>query len=138
MKDYNLQQCFFGEHLLALNPNFPIAIVEAEKTAIIASVYFPQFIWIATGGKYGCKWTTSQVSNVLKGRKVLLWPDIGAFLNWKAKVNILRGYGLQVSISDLLELEASQEERIAGLDIADYLVIFPVEQLKIVTDRHPP
>jgi len=44
LSDYNLEQCFFGEHLLKLNPTAPIAIVESEKTAIIASVFLPEFI----------------------------------------------------------------------------------------------
>jgi len=50
--NFNLQQCFFGEHLLN-NSLRPVAIVESEKTAIIASVYLPQFIWIAAGNKEG-------------------------------------------------------------------------------------
>jgi hypothetical protein len=138
MSEYNLQQCFFGEHLLALYPDLPIAIVESEKTAIIASIYFPQFIWIATGGKNGCKWTTWKVCKVLKGRKVVLWPDVNAFQDWKVKLEILLGYGLQVSISNLLEQEANEAERRAGLDIADYLVRFPVEQFNLNSNKHPP
>ena len=46
--EYELKQCLFGEHLLH-DKTKPLAIVESEKTAIIASVYFPQFIWVAAG-----------------------------------------------------------------------------------------
>ena len=74
IKEYNLQQCFFGEHLLHLYPGLPVAIVESEKTAIVASIYFPQFIWIAAGGKNGCRWTSKEVWKVLMSRKVVLWP----------------------------------------------------------------
>ncbi len=123
-KEYNLQQCFFGEHLLKLHPNLPVSIVESEKTAIIASVYFPQFIWLATGGKHGCKWTTPQVFNILKGRRITLWPDIKAFDDWKQKAQELLKSGLQVTISYLLEQVATNSEREAGLDIADYLIRF--------------
>ena len=52
--DYNLKQCFFGEHLLSEDKSCPVALVESEKTAIIASYYLPQFLWIASGGKNGC------------------------------------------------------------------------------------
>jgi len=128
LKDYNLQQCFFGEHLLKLHPELPVSIVESEKTAIIASVYFPQFIWLATGGKHGCKWSSPQVSTVLKGRHITLWPDIKAYDDWKAKAYELEKSGLQVSISSLLEQGATESEREAGLDIADYLVRFKPDQ----------
>jgi len=128
LKDYNLQQCFFGEHLLKLHPKLPVSIVESEKTAIIASVYFPQFIWLATGGKHGFKWTTPQVFNVLKTRHITLWPDIKAYDDWKLKATELAKTGLQVTISNLLEQVATESEREAGLDIADYLIRFKPSQ----------
>lgn len=53
-KDFHLCQCFFGEHLINVAKTKPIALVESEKTALIASYYLPQFIWIASGGKNGC------------------------------------------------------------------------------------
>lgn len=40
-EDYNLKQCFFGEHLLPEDKSRPVALVESEKTAIIASYYLP-------------------------------------------------------------------------------------------------
>ncbi len=53
-ENFNLKQCFFGEHLLFGHSDQPVAIVESEKTALISSFYMPQFQWIATGGKHGC------------------------------------------------------------------------------------
>lgn len=138
LKDYNLQQCFFGEHLLTLNPDLPVQVVESEKTSIIASVYFPKFVWIATGGKNGCKWTTWDVCKVLKGRKVVFWPDIKAYDEWHRKAEQLKQYGLQVEISDLLERKATKTERSAGLDIADYLIRFPIELFNLSHKAQPP
>ena len=45
----------------------PIALVESEKTALIASYYLPQFLWIASGGKNGC-FNTKSLSNSEKQR----------------------------------------------------------------------
>lgn len=123
--DANLQQCFFGEYLLSFpeNDNKPIAIVESEKTAIIASVYFSDFVWLATGGKHGCKWTMNSVCKVLKGRKVILFPDLGAFDAWKVKGELMAVVAsCKVSVSDILEKAATPEERAEGLDIADFLL----------------
>jgi hypothetical protein len=44
--EFELKQCLFGEHLLQ-DKTKPVAIVESEKTAVIASVYFPKVIWLA-------------------------------------------------------------------------------------------
>jgi hypothetical protein len=73
---------FFGEHLL-IDTRKPVAIVEAEKTAIIASAYFPEFIWLATGMKATLK---IEYAQCLEGRAVTLFPDIGAYQDWSAKL----------------------------------------------------
>mgnify|MGYP005995292769 CR=1 FL=1 len=49
LDSFNLEQCYFGEHLLNENKSKPVAIVESEKTAIISSIYLPEFIWLACG-----------------------------------------------------------------------------------------
>ena len=74
--DYNLKQCFFGEHLLSEDKSRPVALVESEKTALVASYYLPQFLWIASGGKNGC--FNANSLSVLAGRTVVLFPDLGA------------------------------------------------------------
>jgi len=120
VNNYNLKQCFFGEHLIAKRPDAPIAIVESEKTAVIASVFIPEMIWMATGGKNGCRWSDNTVSNVIKDREVLLFPDLGCHADWKEKAKLLNCKNIVVS--DLLEENATDEERRKGLDLADYLV----------------
>ena len=127
LKDDNahLQQCFFGENLLSDIEGIskPVAIVESEKTAVIASVYYPEFIWLATGGKHGCKWTESKVCNVLHKRRIILFPDLGALEAWKAKGLLLAAVaGCKVAVSDLLERLANDEDKKQGLDLADFLL----------------
>lgn len=124
-KDANLQQCFFGEILLALpeNKEKAIAIVESEKTAAIASIYYPDFVWLATGGKHGCRWTEKNVCNVLKGRKVILFPDLGAYDSWIDKGKLLANVAVcKVVVSDVLENNANDIDKNDGLDLADYLL----------------
>lgn len=118
--DYNLKQCFFGEHLLAEDRSRPVALVESEKTALIASYYLPQFLWIASGGKNGC-FNANNLS-VLAGRSVVLFPDLEATDYWQSKIGLMKSYGIKVRMFDYLEAHATESERKEGYDIADYLL----------------
>lgn len=114
--DWTLSQCLFGEHLLPRYPDLPVALVEAEKTAVICSSVFPEFLWLATGG-------LSQFNdrlNVLRGRKVIAFPDLGGYDKWVTKVrNYLK---LNITVSDYLERIATDEMREMGADLADWVV----------------
>lgn len=120
--DYNLKQCLFGEHQLWKN-DLPIAVVESEKTAIIASGYLPQFTWVASGNKQGL---SVDKCNALKAncnnKSVVLYPDLNAYKEWNEKAKLYK-----FKISDLLEKKATSDEKQNGLDLADYLVRFKVE-----------
>lgn len=119
-KDFNLKQCFFGEHLLASKSDQPVAIVESEKTALISSFYMPQFLWIATGGKHGC--FNDENLQVLKGRKTILFPDLGVSEDWQVKADKMKSLNIKVEIFDFLEKRATPEQRKEGYDIADFLL----------------
>ena len=123
--EFELKQCLFGEHLLIDNPK-PIALVESEKTAVIASVYLPQFIWLAVGSSTGLN---VEKCNVLKGRTVALFPDLNVYKEWDTKRNEL-SHIATFTISDLLERKATDEERRQGLDIADYLIRFDPKEFR--------
>jgi hypothetical protein len=102
----------------------PVAIVESEKTAIISSYFYPQFVWLAAGSKDGLnpdKW------NVLKGRTVELYPDLAAFDKWKAKAQELSKIA-KVTVSEYIEQIATEAERKEGLDLADYLLKLDLKQ----------
>jgi len=117
LQDFNLSQCLFGEHLLR-DTTSPVAIVESEKTAIIASCYLPDFIWLACGGSEGLN---LQKCAILKSRNIILYPDSGQFAKWSEKAKELSKICF-VSVSNLIEQNATDEERQSGFDLADYLV----------------
>lgn len=123
--DANLVQCFFGEHLLK-NGN-DVSIVESEKTAMIASLYIPNTVWVATGGKNGCRWTSFGVCKILKGKSVFLYPDLRCLQEWTEKAEVLKSHGVNVRISRYLEGHASEEDKAKGLDIGDYLIKEPIQ-----------
>jgi hypothetical protein len=116
-KDFNLKQCFFGEHLIKDNTK-PIAITESEKTAIIASVFFPDFVWLAAGSISNL---TTEKFNNLRDKKVVLFPDLKAYEKWKHIATTISNVS-KIRVSNYLEVNASDDDRILGLDLADYLL----------------
>lgn len=116
--DFNLKQCLFGEHLLKMYPDKPVAVVESEKSAVIASAVIDTHIWLATGGKS----QFSDKMDVLKGRDITLFPDVDGYEEWIKKAAILRNEGFNVKVSDILEKYATAEERLSKIDIADWIV----------------
>lgn len=127
LPDFQLKQCFFGEHLLSVNPSSKVMIVESEKTAIIGKYFMPDYVWLATGGKNGC--FNQDAVQVLKDRTVMLLPDLGATEKWQAYLPMLEGICHSASVSTLLEEMASEEQRKAGLDIADFLLMEDTKQM---------
>ena len=80
-QECQIQQCFFGQHLI---PKYdkPIAVVEGAKTACIMSIINSYFIWISAEGLTG-------LSNVkcesIKDYDVTLFPDTGCYDKWSEK-----------------------------------------------------
>jgi len=115
--EFELRQCLFGEHLL-IDKTKPVAIVESEKTAVIASVYLPQFIWVAVGSLTNLN---AEKCSILKGRTVTLFPDLNGFEKWNNKAKEL-SHLANFTVSDLLERKATEAEKKQGFDLADYLI----------------
>lgn len=115
-QDWELSQCLFGEHLLAKHPEEPVAVVESEKTAVICSAFIPNYVWVATGGKS----QLNERMNVLKGRKVLVFPDSDGYEEWCAKIEQFPD--LDIQVSDLLHINATTEEQERQIDLADVII----------------
>lgn len=135
-EDFRLKQCLFGEHLLREDDERvergevfragdvevvgrrKVCVVEAEKTAVICSMFLPEFIWLATGGLYNL---SRDRCRHLRGRDVILYPDLGAYDIWRKRAaEIPELYGCRVSV--VLEEEASDAARAEGLDLADFVL----------------
>ncbi len=105
--DYHLKQCLFGEHLLTPEVR-DVALVESEKTAIIASHFYQDKIWLATGGKEGL---TKERCGILRDKNVFIYPDVGSEDKWaEAAKQLFPSH----SIMPLHDEES-------GVDIADVL-----------------
>lgn len=137
MPDFHLKQCLFGEYLLKSSTSSPVMLVESEKTAVIMSHFIPDYLWLATGGKNGC--FNREAMQVLRDRNITLLPDLGATEQWKAKSAMLSEICKKVSVSDILERIATEEQRNQGLDIADFFLLSPskLQILQQMIQRNP-
>jgi hypothetical protein len=122
-KDWKATHCLFGLHQLNARPDATVCIVEAEKTAVICSQKLKDCIWMATGGKGAF---SVDALRPLEGRQVIVYPDTdpeGETISkwreiaWEAKFSI----GLDIVVSDVLEKNATPEQKEAKIDIADFI-----------------
>lgn len=138
LKDFNLNQCLFGEHQLNNEPNKPVGIVESEKTAILASAYLPELTWMACGS---LRSITAQRLSAVSRNAVILYPDIRGFDLWESKAHELRKNGFRITVSNLLETApfVTDSDRANGLDLGDYLPrITPIKtDLERLIERNP-
>lgn len=110
---FKLKQCFFGSHLLNDPQKIPM-LFESEKTALVVAAILKS--WglsdlcpIATGGCGGLNPKPERLDNpwdalaVLKGRKVILFPDNGKYEEWCRKGAQLQGFAQMVTIACIME-----------------------------------
>ncbi len=131
---FDYRRSYFGAHLLAHEPRL-VALVEAEKTAVIASLELPDYTWLACGGKSHL--SVTKLTRYAKQR-IVLFPDGDGFDQWDRIACQARAQGLDVMVSDLLETELSATQKADGWDLADYLleseeVIALLSSLRVVS-----
>ena len=104
-----------------------IAVVEAEKTAVILSERYPQYVWLAAGGL-----GEVQVDKFrpLRGHKVILFPDTDpegiAYKRWyEAAQRVMQQPFWEdsppIRVSNVLERHASPEQKARKIDLVDFL-----------------
>ena len=100
-----------------------VCIVEAEKTAVILSEHFPRQLWLAAGGLHEL---TAQKLFPLRRHKVTLFPDTDpdgkAYTRWyDIAQEAHRLYGIDITVSSLLERKATPEQKQRKIDLVDFL-----------------
>ena len=119
---------FFGLHLLRNCESKTVAIVEAEKSAVILSEIYPEYIWLAAGGM-------GEVQAVkfipLRPYKVIMFPDTDpdrrAFTQWyNAAQAVMRSFfwpkDNPIRVSPYLEQHATPDQKRRKIDLVDYIM----------------
>jgi len=112
LKDFNLKQCLFGLHLINESETQTIAIVEAEKTAIIMNISKPEYKWLSTGSVQGFKY---DMMKPIKNYKIIAFPDKCEYFTWQSKAIELNKFGFNITVSQWLESTNYPD----GTDLAD-------------------
>ena len=135
---YTTSHCFFGLHLLMDDGRWlmddgrwlmcdVVAVVEAEKSAVILSEIYPQYIWLAAGGLGEVQ---ADKFRPLREHRVVLFPDTDpdgkAFDHWfKAAEEVMQSPFWEESppirVSAFLEQHASEDQKRRKIDLVDFL-----------------
>ena len=111
--------CLFGEHLLTDGQT--VCLVESEKTALVCSVMYSDYVWIATGG---ANMLSSEKAKALQNCPVILCydaDDAGRRAAQKAQT-IFANLGIKNSYKDYFPNKTD------GYDLADYVGDLLAEQ----------
>jgi hypothetical protein len=139
---HETSHCFFGLHLISpleerffrppltppnLGGETAIAVVEAEKTAMIMSEFYPKYVWLAAGGLGEVQ---VEKFRPLRGHKVVLFPDTDpngiTFRRWSEAATLVMQQSFwenspPIRVSPVLELYATPEQKQAKIDLVDFL-----------------
>jgi len=113
--EYVIKPCFFGEHLI--RKGSVICIVESEKTAIWASIVYPENrVWIAASSMMGLSLAKIKA---LSGHDVELFPDMGkGVIEWEKKMQVIKRFARSVKINSFILKHNKLEHE--GKDLMDF------------------
>lgn len=122
------QHCLFGLHLIShtdltdLTEIQKICVVESVRSCVVLSERFPKYLWMATGYLANLN---ERLFLPLKGHHVVCFPATDptgdTYLLWLSVAKEARKYGIDISVSRLLEDRASMEQKEQGIDLVGYL-----------------
>ena len=119
-KQFRVETCLFGLHLIDIFPNAEVCIVESEKSALICAAFTDprERLWMATAGKSNL--TRAKLQPLIdRGRYIVLYPDHDGFDEWKAAAKRIGYNKLSVSNKILTEWLPMDGEK---ADIADIVL----------------
>ena len=147
LQGWQVEHCLFGQHLLmsdvrwkkedgrgsrnaTLSPTSPlspqqsnISVVESERSAVVLSELYPESLWMATGYAANLR---VELLKPLDGRRVVLFPPTDesqdTYFAWlEVADQARRMYSLDISVSTVLEENATPDQKARKIDLVDYL-----------------
>jgi hypothetical protein len=104
----------FGIESIDVVKKKKVMIVESEKTKVIASYFYPEYVWLASASANGV--TTEKAKNLI-GREVIWLCDADKAGRDNSSIRNLRSTVSDIEVSDLFP------EREDGHDLADEIIL---------------
>lgn len=102
VQDFRMKQCLFGEHLLSDTSSTisskPVAIVESEKTALVAAHFYLTSSGLPPEECTGA--STARPCRYWGGSEVILFPDLKATEEWRQRLPMLGSVCRRATCSD--------------------------------------
>ncbi len=100
-----------------------ICVVESVRSCVVLSERFPKYLWMATGYLANLN---ERLFLPLKGHHVICFPATDptgdTYLLWLSVAKEARKYGIDISVSRLLEDRASMEQKERCIDLGAFLL----------------
>ena len=121
LSHWHAGHCLYGLHLL--KEAGAVCIVEKESSAVILSELFPDSIWLAS--VYPMNFNVCSFEP-LCGREVVLFPStdetMDNFMVWEELADqARRSYHLHIVVQDILERQATADQKRRKIDLVDFL-----------------
>jgi hypothetical protein len=114
-KPATMTQCLTGLHLI--KPHKTVGIVEGSSTLLFMAALtkvidryninelqsFKNIVWLSTQGMSNIDLTKPVNIEALKGCSVVLYPDAGAYDNWRKYADEMNKHGVNTKLSSFLE-----------------------------------
>ena len=105
-----------------------IAIVESVRSCIVLSERMPKYLWMATGYLANLN---ERLFLPLKGCRIVCFPATDptgdTYLLWLSVAAEARKYGIDITVSRILEDRATSEQKAAEIDLVEFLFPHPSE-----------
>ena len=99
-----------------------ICVVESVRSCVVLSERFPKYLWMATGYLANLN---ERMFLPLKGHRVVCFPATDptgdTYLLWLSVAKEARKYGIDISVSRLLEDRASPTQKEQCVDLLEFL-----------------
>lgn len=130
---WHTSHCLFGMHLLStaeatcslftIHSPLSIGIVDSERSAVILSELYPQCLWLSW--VYPANFTSDKLEP-LRGHKVILYPRASQTMDYfmsclEIADQASRLYHLDITVSTIIEDNATASQKAAQIDLVDLL-----------------